>query len=126
MVIAAPSSPKVKGLFTRVFHKGRSEPTTSVAAVIADEADPRMLAQLTAFTVHATPKPLESFDNSDRWLMRFEIPAAARQALRRELWRHGIRRSTLFPDLTNLAAELKAMVPKKPKFAPESTDDAGD
>ena len=37
----------------------------------------------------------------------YEIPAAAKEVMRLELHMLGIRRSSLFPDLENLALELK-------------------
>jgi hypothetical protein len=77
------------------------------AAVIVDETDARMLAQLTAFTVHSSPRPLEEAPDHIRFLRRIEIPEKAKAELRWELGQMGVRRSTLFPDLHNLALELK-------------------
>ena len=108
MGIVSPTRSDVKPLFEVAFRASAPAPAARAAALVVDETDPRMQAQLTAFTIHAGGDDLESFGDSERFLMRFEIPAAARGPLRRQLFFHGLRRSTLFPDLANLAAELRA------------------
>lgn len=89
------------------------DPQSKAVALLVDEADGRMLAQLTGFTLHATAEPLDSLEGAGDFLHRVEIPETARRRILRELWDHGIRRSTLFPDLGNLAAELRVLTFKK-------------
>ncbi len=85
----------------------RGEPQTDqVVAVVAEERDPRMLAQLSAFTIHGSSKALEGYDNPTEYLARYTVPAAAKDTLYNDLWHLGIRRSTVFPDLENLARDL--------------------
>ncbi len=111
--IVSPDDPLASPLFAPAFVHDRPEPDAKAAAVLVDEIDPRMLAQLTALSIHTCSNPLDSLEGHERFLMRFEVPGDLREALRMELWHHGVRRSTLFPDLANLAAELSQMTFKK-------------
>ncbi len=67
----------------------------------------RMQMQQGAFTLHSTEKPLEDMEGSSQWLRKFVIPADAREQMAWELKLMGFRLGDLFPDLGNLAAELK-------------------
>jgi len=107
-----PTGKEAAPLVLPAFHEAPA-PSAAAAALIVDETDPRMLAQLTAMSIHTAPGPLEQLDGSEAFLRRFIVPAAAKPDLVWELWHHGIRRSTLFPDLSNLAAELRATTYKK-------------
>jgi hypothetical protein len=78
-------------------------------AIIADEVDIRMLLQLAAFTIHNTQCGLDDDPKAETFLAKILISSAAKHALRDQLWALGIRRSTLFPDLDNLAAELSEL-----------------
>jgi hypothetical protein len=77
-----------------------------VAAVGPREIDIRMLVQSSAFTVHATSEPLDGLPAASEYVAKYEIPAGAKVRLRHQLRLLGVRRSTLFPDLENLAREL--------------------
>ena len=52
---------------------------------------------------------LDSLRDSGDILRRFEISADSKQEIRNQLHALGIRRSSLFPDLTNLSHELKEL-----------------
>lgn len=77
-------------------------------AIDGQESDPRMLAQMSKFTIHSSRTPLEQVPTSADWLRQFVIPKAAKARIRKQLSAFGIRRSNLFPDLDSLATELKA------------------
>jgi FRG domain-containing protein len=78
-----------------------------VIAFIPDEVDVRMLVQQSVFTIHGAGKVIESSALPKRRLLRLiSIPHAAKDSLRHELGTVGIRRSTLFPDLESLAADV--------------------
>ena len=47
-------------------------------AIAAHECDERMVAQYSAFTLHATADPLEDRGGADDFLRRFIIPAKAK------------------------------------------------
>ena len=79
-----------------------------VIAVLPSETDMRMSLQQGAFTLHASGQPLEQRSGANRYLARFLIPETSRNEMVDELWVLGVRRSALFPDLANLAAELSS------------------
>jgi len=81
-----------------------------ILAAMAVEADPRMQMQQGAFTVHASPIPLNRLPGEAAWLRRFVIPATAVSTLRLELNLLGYRTDYLFPDLEALATELKWLI----------------
>jgi len=97
----------VQGLFAAAFHAARPG-LPKVAAVPTDEIDPRMMAQLSVFTVHDEPVPLEDAPYAADLLRGYWIPAAAKATINAELADLGVNQSTLFPDLDHLAADIAA------------------
>ena len=80
-----------------------------IIAIDGQEIDPRMLAQMSRFTVHSDSTPLELVRPENAgWLRQFVIPKNAKDKIRAQLSAFGIRRSNLFPDLASLATELKS------------------
>jgi hypothetical protein len=79
-----------------------------IIAIDGREIDLRMLVQLGRFTLHSDHTPMEALPDSTRWLRRYIIPKEHKYKVRNQLSSLGIRHSNLFPDLTNLAAELRA------------------
>lgn len=79
----------------------------AIAAAMAVETDLRMQMQQGAFTVHSSRTPLNLLGGSDRWLKKYEIPAECVWSLARQLDLLGFRLGDLFPDLGNLAKELR-------------------
>ena len=63
----------------------------------------RFIQQSACFTYH----PPECEDVPEDHLWRIEIPAAAKPSILEELQVCGVRRATLFPDLDNLARDLR-------------------
>lgn len=80
----------------------------TIIAIDGQEIDPRMLAQMSRFTLHSEPAPMEMLDNDAKWLRKYIIPKDAKAKIRKQLPALGIRRSNLFPDLDTLATELKS------------------
>ena len=78
-----------------------------IAAIDGQEIDPRMLAQMSRFTLHSHRTPLEALFGTHKWLRQYTIPKDAKAKIRNQLTALGIRRSNLFPDLVNLAGELR-------------------
>jgi hypothetical protein len=72
------------------------------------EVDMRMLVQQGAYTVHGGSTPLDKLEQAKPHLLKYRIPLRSRRKLRESLTRLNIRRSTLFPDLANLAQDFKA------------------
>jgi hypothetical protein len=67
-----------------------------------------MLAQLSRFTLHSDPDPLDLMPASPKWLRQSIISKNAKAKIRAQLLAFGIRRSNLFPDLSSLATELRS------------------
>ena len=91
-----------------------------IVAILANQIDIRMLVQLSAFTIHGTAKPLEDLENSDKFLIKFDIPASAKAGLMADLATLGIRESNLFPDLEHLAQDIVAWGPPQLEVKKES------
>lgn len=85
-----------------------------VMAAMAWEADPRMVVQQGAFTVHAAPRSgglrgvrgLDEESDAHEYLTLLRIPNNTIARLRREVAAAGFREGDLFPDLEHLAREL--------------------
>jgi hypothetical protein len=86
--------------------KGR-DTRERVAAAMAIETDLRMQMQQGAFTVHSLGTPLNRIAGCDEWLRQYMIPKAQLPSMARQLDLLGFRLGDLFPDLVNLAKELK-------------------
>jgi FRG domain len=87
-----------------------------VVAVYGQDTSLRMALQMGAFTIHGTAKPLEEREGAHQFLAKLIIPEEAKATFEEELWVPGIRRSTLFLDLANLALELTndhRLIPKR-------------
>jgi hypothetical protein len=78
-----------------------------ILAIDGQEIDPRMLAQTSRFTLHSDPTPLDELFGAEKWLRRYMIPKGVKAKIRAQLSALGIRRWNLFPDLENLAGELR-------------------
>ena len=97
-----------------------SEQINTVVAVGAPEVDVRMSVQQSMYTVHGDPTPLDEHPNADDFLRKFEIPESSKADIKMQLRLLSIRRSTLFPDLGNLAIELSEQIHKLGKLDGES------
>jgi len=106
-LVPTTSSP-ARELFVGAFDDRQTESRT--IAVMTHEIDDRMLVQQAAFTIHGNEEPLDARSDAAEFVRRFDIPASAKQRLHSQLKIIGFRRFTLFPDLTNLALDLKELV----------------
>jgi hypothetical protein len=97
---------KVKELAKSAFFTD-SECEPVILAIDGREVDRRMLAQIGRFTLHSCHDAIEELSDSQDWLRRYIVPKEHKQRVRYQLAAVGIRRSNLFPDLTNLATELR-------------------
>jgi hypothetical protein len=80
-----------------------------ILATDGREIDLRMLVQIGRFTLHSYSTAIECLPYSASWLRRYIVPKEHKRKIRAQLTAMGIKRSNLFPDLTNLAAELRTM-----------------
>lgn len=79
----------------------------TVAAAMVSETDQRMFVQQGCFTVHSTDSPLEQLSLPDKVLTKVRIPSKHVRQLSFDVEICGFRRGDLFPDLQNLAYELR-------------------
>jgi hypothetical protein len=84
----------------------QDSPSKDAIAVVSQEIDIRMTVQQGFFTIHGDATPLEEIPNAGEFLAKIIIPRNAKATIKKDLRVLGIRQSTLFPDLENLASEL--------------------
>ena len=104
-VLLGPAGDLASPLFKAALEQ-RSAQTERIMAIVADQVDSRMMAQYSTFTIHGTATPLEKLKESEKFVIRFEIPESAMGRLSEDLYLLGIRKANLFPDLDHLASEL--------------------
>jgi hypothetical protein len=83
-----------------------------VFAVMAAEKDLRMFVQQGCFTVHSDRTPLNKRLQATQYLSRITVPASDIRLFATEIEVCGFCKGDIFPDLGNLAAELKAKRPR--------------
>ena len=107
--ICTPGSRDISRLGMQAFRSHREPSDERIMAVLADEADLRHMVQQAAFTIHGRSSALDELADNSRFLSRIRIPAAAKKGFRQVLALYGITRAGLFPDLENLARDLKEL-----------------
>jgi hypothetical protein len=88
--------------------KNRKELDT-VGVAMALEHDSRIQLQQGAFTIHSSRTPINFMAGADIWLRRFIIEDGDIHCFFEELTLLGIRKYSLFPDLSALTSELKSI-----------------
>ena len=81
--------------------------TGKVLCAMAAERDVRMFVQQGCFTVHSDTTSLDRRVGRERYLSKITIPAQHVEQVAFEIDLCGFRKGDIFPDLGNLAAELK-------------------
>jgi hypothetical protein len=107
--ICTPGSETIGRLGVEAFKRDAEKPDARILAVLPQEADLRHLVQQPAFTLHGRQEPLDQGVESQTFLAKVRVPAAAKEPLRQALALLGINRASLFPDLENLALELQGL-----------------
>jgi hypothetical protein len=87
----------------------REPENEKVLAVMAAERDTRMFVQQGCFTIHSDQTPLNQRVNNGAYLAQLVIPADCVARMAFEIDVCGFRKGDIFPDLGNLAAELKGL-----------------
>ncbi len=100
-------------LITPAF-KNRDE-TDAVGVAMALEHDARIQLQQGAFTIHSIRTPINILPDAPAYLCKFLIRHEDIPEFFEELTMLGIRKYTLFPDLTALTSELKTIHMPVPK-----------
>jgi len=80
-----------------------------ILAVMAVEHDLRMFVQQGAFTIHSDRTPLNEKNGCAEYLTQLVIKAEDVARFAWEVHVAGIKKGDIFPDLTNLADELKGI-----------------
>ncbi|MDO8291083.1 MAG: FRG domain-containing protein [Parvibaculum sp.] len=106
-------------LLKPAFVRSVAEPG-KVMAVMGTDLDIRLFVQQGCFTIHSDARPLEDREGWQSLLRKIVVPATAVRALAAEVDACGFRKGDLYPDLENLAKELKA----GPKVGPRWKDEA--
>jgi len=112
-IVPLPTKPVIQPFFNAAFGLGHRV-EQDVVAVCPIEIDPRMLVQSAAYTIHSKSTPLDKIlepASTPEILYKIVISSAAKGKLQKQLRSMGIRRSFLFPDLTNLATDLAFLPP---------------
>jgi len=75
---------------------------TRISKFIPNHITPRITAQVGLFTIHPDPrKPLETKE-----IQRWVIPNSFRKKMKRILYKYGVHRASLFPDLDGLSKHI--------------------
>lgn len=117
-VIPFLNHPDVEPIVEAAFKSPSVSENASTFAVLAPRSDLRMAAQLGNYSLHGSRVPLNKIAGAEDSLGCIHISPEAIDHLRRDLLITGLRRSTLFPDLANLASELAALK----AFGPDDED----
>ena len=80
-----------------------------VCAVMGSETDSRIFVQQGNFTIHTQPTALQSRQGCKSYLSKITIPKESVRLIATELALCGFRKSTIYPDLTNLATDLEQL-----------------
>ena len=89
----------------------RADETNKVMAVMAAEQDMRMFVQQGCFTIHSNQAPLNSLEGSEKFLEKVIIPAECIWFVAQQVDVAGFRKGDIYPDLGNLAIELRTFYP---------------
>lgn len=87
------------------YHQG--EENNKVLAAMASEMDQRMFVQQGCFTIHSYKGPLNQRQGHEEYLSALRIPAQRIREMAFSIDVCGFRKGDVFPDLANLALELK-------------------
>lgn len=104
--LCQPGHLVVRELMDRAFGL---EPATDdrVVGLVTEQIDARMMMQMSGFTIHGSPRPLNGRPEvGPSMLQKFIVEEGSKGTLRQELAALGIRERTVFPDLEHLANDL--------------------
>ena len=96
-------------MFRKTFEKQPNVDIDKVIAINTQQRDIRMLVQQSVFTMHGSSKPLEEYDDAEKFLRKFTIPQKSKIEFWASVQQLGIKESYLFPDLDHLATELNRL-----------------
>ncbi|MCH7915674.1 MAG: FRG domain-containing protein [Deltaproteobacteria bacterium] len=103
--LMSPGNPETKALFNAPFDR-TAEKSDKIVAVMTNQIDPRMMVQLSGFTIHGSREPLDNLAKNEQFLAKYEILAKSKAKIKDQLGMVGIMEANLFPDLDHLASDL--------------------
>jgi hypothetical protein len=103
--IFEPDGATIHPLIEHAFKK-TAQRISRVGAISTKEIDPRMMVQLSVFTIHGCCEPLDLRTDHEKYLMKFEIPSESKKKILQLLYDLGVRESNIFPDLEHLALDM--------------------
>lgn len=93
--------------YLRPVFDGSQVETGKIRAVMASVHDNRIFVQQGAFTIHSRTEPLDEAPHAGEALSKIVIPSDTVTTVAAQLRAAGYRRGDIFPDLANLATELR-------------------
>ena len=97
-------------------------PINKVAAVQPEHFDLRHMTQLAAATIHGSAISINQIHQSSKCLAKILIPHQIKSRVREMLNMYGITKSSIFPDLDNLASQIKQDYTNKVQIPPSDTE----
>lgn len=98
-----------KGIFDDVFRESKRPTSSKILGIYADHSDIRHMMQACAFTIHGKSEFLDSEKYFEKCLTKYTVSAKSKLKIKEQLRLLGFKPSTIYPDLGNLAIELKSM-----------------
>ena len=80
-----------------------------ILAFFPDQFDIRHIAQNTMMTIHGRPQPLDEWGHAEECVVKIRVKREGKELMRELLTFVGTSRANLFPDLENLATEVKQL-----------------
>jgi FRG domain len=81
-----------------------------IVAFLPDQFDLRHIAQNTAMTIHGRPGGLDKEKFKEDCLLKIRVKCEGKKDIRRLISYFGANRANLFPDLANLAKDIKQLI----------------
>ncbi len=100
------SSHTCEAFLDPAFTHRNSEPNKYIATMAA-ESDLRIFVQQGCFTIHSNQTALDDHPQATQFLSRIRLPAESIERLAFEIDLAGFRKGDIYPDLGNLAKELR-------------------
>jgi hypothetical protein len=97
-------------MLASAFTEGSKE-NDKILAAMASETDMRIFVQQGCFTVHSSPEALNRKPGNSEYLRAVVIREKDAPRMALEINACGFRQGDIFPDLGNLAGELKRSYP---------------
>ena len=107
-VLLLPADSPAPLLIRRAFDSSTAD-IHAVVAIRPSEVDPRLMVQLSVFTLHGQAVALESLTGHEGFILKYSVPTKHKQHVRKQLKQLGIRESSIFPDLEHLARDISSV-----------------